>query len=110
MTVYTRAGPMRHRVEFQRAETVPNDFGEPVETWATYATRWARVQPLRGRDRWAAQQVNAQVTHEITLRHVRGVKAEHRIKFGDRVFTIEAPVNPEEKGAVLTLPCREEVE
>lgn len=110
MTTAMRAGQLRHRVELQRRKEGTDDFGEPTDEWETYATVWAAVRPLQGRDRWAAQQVNAEVTHEVEIRHRSDVKAEHRIKHGDRVLRIEAPFDPDERGARLMMPCSEEVE
>lgn len=40
-----RAGLRRELIVFQRATTAENEYGEPVpSSWATYATRRARVR------------------------------------------------------------------
>ena len=36
-------GERRHRVVFQTATIAQDAFGEPDQTWATLATRWAMV-------------------------------------------------------------------
>lgn len=105
-----RAGTLRHRITIEEATVVENEFGEPEQSWAAFAERWARVSPLEGQERWNAQQVHAEVTHEIELRHLDGVKAEMRVNFGGRLFDIEAPMNPDERDEKLILLCTERVE
>ena len=108
-----RAGLLRHRVELQSSTMDPNDFGEPVPTWTTYATVWGRVSALRGEERWAAQQLSGKVTHEVEVRwssDVAGVKSEHRIRHAGRTLRIEGPHVPDERGVNIILPCSEEVE
>lgn len=62
-------GERRHRVVFQTATVAQDAFGEPDQTWSTLATRWALVQPLKGRERFAANQVQADVDHRIVCRY-----------------------------------------
>ncbi|PLU83237.1 head-tail adaptor protein, partial [Sinorhizobium medicae] len=33
------AGDLREKITIERASYVPNEFNEPVETWATYISR-----------------------------------------------------------------------
>jgi SPP1 family predicted phage head-tail adaptor len=56
------------RVVFERATVAQDAFGEPDQTWATLATRWALVQPMKGAERFAANQVQADVDHRIVCR------------------------------------------
>lgn len=45
------AGPLRHRVRFERAvDTQDQTTGEPVRSWSAIGDVWARVEPLRGRE------------------------------------------------------------
>lgn len=44
-----RAGRLNHRVVLQRVtEATDATYGEVTEAWATLATVWAEVRPLRG--------------------------------------------------------------
>lgn len=36
------AGKLDRRITIERATTVPNEFNEPVETWAPFMTIWAQ--------------------------------------------------------------------
>ncbi len=105
-----RAGLLRHRLVIQQADAVQkNTYGEPQSpTWTTIATVWGEVKPLMGKERFTAQQVQADVTHQITLRS-RAVSPSNRILFGARVFGILEVLRPSEREISLTLMAREEV-
>ena len=103
------AGKYRHRITFQEPTETLNNVGEPVVSWSDYKTVWAEVKPLKGEEYWASQQVNAEVTHRITIRYLDGITSEMRIKFGDRYFSIEPPLNPDEKNIELVMLCKENV-
>lgn len=105
-----RAGKLRHRVTVESLTATDDAYGAPVETWVANSTRWAEVRPLQGRERWAVQQVNAEVTHEVRMRYFPGLQATMRIKHKGRVLTILAPINTDERNKELVLPCKEEVE
>lgn len=62
-------GERRHRVVFQRATVSADAFGEPDQTWANLCTSWALVQPMKGRERFGAEQVQADVDHRIVTRY-----------------------------------------
>lgn len=84
-----RAGELRHRITIQRATETQDAFGAVVQTWSTFATLWAGVEALSGREFFAAQQVNAQVSHRIRIRYLSGVTPKMRVVFGSRTFNIE---------------------
>lgn len=105
-----RAGQLNKMVRVEQKTAVANTYGEPVPTWTLFAERSAGIRPLVGRERWAAQQVNAQVTHEIRMRYFDGLRADMRITHGGRVFTILAPLNTDERGREYVIPCEEEVQ
>ena len=56
-----RAGQRTELIVFQRPTATPNDYNEPIETWATYATRRARVRFGTAQEkREAAQETGVQ--------------------------------------------------
>jgi SPP1 family predicted phage head-tail adaptor len=71
---------------------------------------WAKVRPLRGDERLRAQQAQANVSHEVTIRWRNDVDASKRFLLeGSRVLKIAgAPVNVDERDDWLVIPCREE--
>lgn len=45
-----RIGALNESITIQRALMIPNDIGEPVETWVDLATVWAAKTDIRGTD------------------------------------------------------------
>ena len=84
-----------------------DSFGEAVPSYTTYATVWASVEPLQGRELENAQQISAEITHKVTIRYNAAVTSEHQVVYGERIIEIEAVLNPEERNEYLVLMCKE---
>lgn len=105
-----RAGRLRQRVELQMTSQTRNTWGDVVEAWATYDTVWAGIRPVSGTERRAAQQAQAEVTHEIRIRYHKGVSPIHRVLYKTRVFAINSIINQDERNKELVLQCTEQVD
>lgn len=103
-----RAGLLRHRLEIQAVAGEQAGSGEPSKEWTTTATVWGSVDPLQGRERMMAQQVQSEVTHRIVVRG-RDVSPANRIKFGDRIFNLIEAIDPAERGISRTFMAQEQV-
>ena len=103
------AGKMRHRVAIQSNSVIQDDFGQEIKTWVTDSSAYARIEPLRGRERIEALQVAPEVSHKITMRK-NTVNAENRILFESRIFNIEAVLNVDEADIILEILCKESPE
>jgi SPP1 family predicted phage head-tail adaptor len=73
------------------------------------ATVRARVEPLRGDERPRAMQIEAALTHRVTIRHRPDVTARMRLIFDTRIFNIRAVIDVQEQGRFLDLMCEEGV-
>lgn len=104
-----RAGQLRHRLQLQEYVEAKNTFGEATKAWSTFAEVWGAVMPLQGRERFSAQQVTPEVTHQIRIRHRAALETKHRIQFGQRTFNIESILNRDERNAEQTLLAVEEL-
>lgn len=102
-------GKLRHRVTIQNKVTLPDGYGGVTSTWQDVATVWASVEPLNGRELYAAQQVKTELSHRVRIRYMSGIKPEMRIAFDNRTFEIEAIIDPEERHESLELLCSEVV-
>jgi SPP1 family predicted phage head-tail adaptor len=69
-----RSVVLQHRVLTRSATT-----GEEVVTYEAYATVWAGKRDLRGREFFAAQQVNSDITTLWQIRYRADVVATDRI-------------------------------
>jgi SPP1 family predicted phage head-tail adaptor len=102
------AGRLRHRILIVQPTLAQDASGGTQEDQAnTFATVWASIEALSGRELYAAQQKVSQVTHKITIRWWPGVKANMNVQFEDREFQIESVENPDEQKKMLVLLCME---
>ena len=103
-----RAGFLRHRLALKAKSVSRDSFGEEDVTWATTATVWGSVEPLRGREYMEAKQGQADVSHRVVIRYRTGVVPTMRVYLEDgRGFEVESVINRLEKDEMLELMCRE---
>lgn len=81
-------GEMTERVELQRKTRVRDGAGGSTGDFATYDTVWARVRPMRGREREAAQRQEARADYEVVVRNRTDVLDEDRILWNGRALNI----------------------
>ncbi len=103
-------GRLRHRITLMRQVNEINDYGATITKWESVATVWAEVKPLSGREYFSAQQVQSEITTQIWLRHLDGIKPSMRVKFGKRFLEIVAVLNTQERNVSLQLMCKEAVD
>lgn len=84
----TTIGRLRHRVEIQVPSETLSDFRQPVQGWATDATAWARVEPLKGDEVMQGDKVQAGVTHKVTMRHRTDLTAKKRLRWAGSAGTL----------------------
>jgi SPP1 family predicted phage head-tail adaptor len=63
------AGQLDRRVAVQRATTIANGFNEPVATWGTVATVWARKRDVSDKERQQAGETAAEITTRFQVRY-----------------------------------------
>lgn len=87
-----QAGRLRHRVNIEQPVETQNEIGEPITTWQVFAENVpAAIEPLSGREFYAAQQEQSDVTTRIRIRWRRGVTELMRL-----VHVTDATTSPEE--------------
>lgn len=87
-------GELRHRITIQRKSSSQDDWGEPIDEWSDVWTNVpAKIEASSGREFWSAQQVQAEVITEITIRWRDGVTPMHRII---HQTSLQAAVSPQE--------------
>ncbi len=74
-----KVGRLRHRIVLQQRADAENASGEVIPTWTDLARVWASIEPVSGREYFAAQQVSAEITARITIRYRSGVNAAGRV-------------------------------
>jgi len=70
-------------------------------------TVWASVEPLKGREFFASQKENSETTVRICIRHRSGISADMRILYDNKIFEMNAIIDPEERHTELQIMCQE---
>ena len=64
-----RSGTLRHQVQVWKNAETQDAEGPTTYTPALDGTRWAQVEPLTGREFFAAGQMEARHTHRVRMRY-----------------------------------------
>lgn len=100
---------MDKRVSIQTRTQTTDGQGGFTESWATDATVWARIEPMKGYEKFQAMQLQVPLTHKVTIRYRSGLTTAKRMLFGARVFDIKEVINLDEANNFLVLKCLEQV-
>lgn len=84
-----RAGELDRRITIESRTESRSTTGAATYTWATLATVWAKVKPVRGQEYFAASQVNAQVDAIFTIRYRADITRTMRISYGGEYYDIQ---------------------
>lgn len=99
-------GRLNQRVALQQPATTVDALGQRVETWATVADVWAQAQPLRGREFFAAGQVQSEASVRFRMRYRSGVTSAMRVLWRDVPHAIVAePIDVDGGQHTLEIMC-----
>lgn len=101
------AGELDQRITIQSATEAQNTFGEPIQTWATLATVWARIEALRGAELLDAAKISTTVMFRVRVRHRTDVTPKQQVLWGIRTLNVEAVLPSERRNEYLDLMCAE---
>lgn len=83
MRGYMPTFKLRDLVDLEEPEQPTSDFAYPGDRWVTVGTFWAQIIPMSAATRAVANQVVADVTHQIIIRNpYRGKNRVTRNKVG----------------------------
>lgn len=96
------------RVTVERPQTGEDDWGQPIEGWGLVASTWASVEPLTGRELFAAQAAQSETTYRLTVRYMAGIDATCRVVMDDgRTLQIVAVIDLRNQHRYMQFLCRE---
>lgn len=105
------AGTKRHKITVQSATESTDSYGGTTQTWSTYTTCWAAIDPISGREFFSAQQVNSELTSKIYVGYdskTAAITPKMRISYNGRTFRIVSPpINVNEMNREILLMCAE---
>jgi len=85
-------GRLRDRLTIQTYTDVIAANGETTKTWTTFATVFAEIRPVSGRELEVAGKVQGELSHAIRIRFLSGVLDKMRGTDGTRTFEFTAVV------------------
>lgn len=88
------ANDLNRKITFRELTiTQDPDTGEMIQVWADFVSVFARVDPLVGREYFAAAAVQAEDTTKFTVRYRGDINAAMRIAFDGKTYDITSIQN-----------------
>lgn len=84
-----------------------DDEGNAVPKWDDFATVWANIRPLRGREYFEAAAVNAETTVKMLIRYRPGITPDMQVVYNGKIYNIQAVIDVYEGRQRLELMCKE---
>lgn len=100
---------MRHRVEIETPIETQDDYGGLGSSWESYCDVWAQREDLSGGELFQAQQINAEVSTQFTIRYRSGIDARMRVISDDVCYGINSVQDPDGRREKLLLLCSRSV-
>lgn len=101
-----RAGQLTQRVSIERRLDTLDELNQPIGDWLPIVSTWASVEPLAGREYFAAAAMQSEVTTRVTLRYRPGITSADRINHNGQVYGIESVIDHRSDHRSLVLMCR----
>jgi SPP1 family predicted phage head-tail adaptor len=99
-------GQLNQRVTIQQPSASKDALGQRVETWANVADVWAQVQPLKGREFFAAGAMQSEAAVRVRMRWRAGVDGTMRVLWrGVPHALVAEPVDVDGGRHTLELLC-----
>lgn len=101
-----KAGQLDQRVTVERLVQGSDPLGQPINEWVTLATVWAGVEPLVGREFFAATAAQSEVTARIRMRYRPGIRPADRVVHEGKTYGIESVIDVRSGNRELVLMCK----
>lgn len=103
---YTTAGEMDRQVTIQQQNPSGDDLGG-IDSYTPFATVWAKIAAITGRELYQAGQMVEEATHKIVIHYLPGITDQMTILYNGRFFKIEAVLDPDERQVEQWFLCYE---
>ena len=102
-----KAGKLTKRIIIQTSTVTVDGEGMITQSWATFATVWAAVEPLMGREYLLAGQISEAISTRFRIRHLAGVTAAMRISYDSKTYAITTVIDVNEEHREMILMAGE---
>lgn len=96
-----RSGNLDKRITIHAHATGQDANGEPATGWTTFATVWAGIRDLSGREFLAASGTQNAANTKITMRYLSGVTPAMRVTHGSNTYNIESVLGQDKRSLLL---------
>lgn len=100
------AGKYRQRITIERLTQTVDDYGAPSGSWQTVGTFAASIEPISGREYFAAQAVQSEISTRLRLRYVVGILPSDRAIYRGITYDVQSIINREMRNIELELMCK----
>lgn len=105
-----RAGSLNKKITIQKLGDAVDDFGGIIEGgYQDFATVWASINPVSGKEAFLSNRDFSTVSHKIKIRYLAGIDASMRIFWNDRFFEIKYFINYQEANKEIEFLCEEQI-
>lgn len=101
------AGKANKLIILQAEQLTSDGQGGSARSWATVGSEFAVLRPVTARERYRAQALRSETTHDAMIRYRTDVVGGMRFTHAGRVFNILAVTDREEAHVLLDLECQE---
>lgn len=98
-------GRMTKKITIRSSTRANNSYGEPVETWADFATKWAEVNTKTLAEDFIADKKRTREPIEFRIRYTSGVTNQMKVVYGGNDYDILSVVNTDLKNKEMILTC-----
>ena len=99
-------GKLDKIITFQSKSASTGDYGGQAFTWADFATVWAHVQPLKGRELIAAKAAQSETDVRVYIRYLAGLNTSMRIVYNGKNYDITGIVDIDEKNVEMEISAK----
>lgn len=106
------AGELSERITVSRYTRVDDSMGGGMDTWAGYATLWACVEPISGRERDMANQTESPRDYRFIVRRTSesaAILAKDKITWRGKAFNVRYIAIPDLRSQFLRIDAEEGV-
>jgi SPP1 family predicted phage head-tail adaptor len=105
-----QAGKLRTVIQIQARDDGQDAAGQPLDSFSTIWTVWARVVSVAGNEDFKGVQFSPEVSHQVTIRWMPGVTPLHRIVTdSDQILDIITVNYGERRIDPILMTCKERI-
>ena len=97
-------GDLDRRITIQQSTTTTNNYGEKVDSWATYRKVWGMLSYERGDEQFEAKQKTAVRVVKWTVRYDSSITEKMRISWDSGIYDIRS-IEQISREKYLVLKC-----